>query len=139
MSDKKEKGEKNQIAVGMKGEFSLTVSDENTAESMGSGSLAVFATPAMLAAMEAAACNALGLEGGQTSVGTAVDISHVSATPRGMKVVATAEVTAVNGRAVEFSISAHDEKGLIGQGTHSRVLVDAGRFMKRAHDKISDK
>ncbi len=129
------KSEKHEITVGMKGEFSLTVSDEDTAKSLGSGSLAVFATPAMIAAMEAAACNALGLDGGLTSVGTAVNISHVSATPVGMKVMAEAVVTLVDGRRLEFSVSAHDERGLIGRGTHSRVIVDADRFMKKAYDK----
>ncbi|MGI5899293.1 MAG: thioesterase family protein [Christensenellales bacterium] len=135
MSVKNEKNEENQIRVGMKGEFSLTVSEENTAESLGSGSLPVFATPAMITAMEAAACNALGLEGGSTSVGTAVNISHVSATPLGMRVTAWAEVTAVNGRMVEFSVRAHDESGLIGSGAHSRVIVDADRFLKKVYEK----
>jgi predicted thioesterase len=123
------------IRIGTEGEYRLAVSGDNTAQAMKSGSLPVFATPAMVAAMEAAACAALSLPEGTTSVGTALNIRHVSPSPVGMGVAVRARVSAVSGRTVEFSVEAHDGAGLIGEGTHTRVIVDAARFMQKAAQK----
>ena len=104
---------------------------------MGSGDLDVLATPAMIAEMERAACTLLArfLEPGQTSVGTAMDVSHTSATPSGMAAEASAEIVAAEGRRVDFTVSARDAAGEIGRGTHSRVIVDAARFQQKTDAK----
>ena len=109
-----------------------------SAEVRGSGSLEVYATPAMVALMEKAACNALKgcLDEGQTTVGTLMNIEHLSATPIGMKVTATATVTAVDGRKICFSVEASDEKGLIGRGTHERFCVLSEKFMNKTNSKF---
>ena len=126
------------IEIGMEGRREAAVTEENTARAMGSGLAPVFATPAMVALMEGAAVAALapGLEEDQDSVGTHLDVSHLSATPVGMKVWAQAVVTAVEGRTVTFQVSAYDEKGLIGQGTHQRSLIPPARFLARAQAKL---
>jgi predicted thioesterase len=93
----------------------------------------VFATPCMVTIMENAALNAIRdyLEPGQSAVGTAVNIRHLAATPVGHQVTATAEVTKVDGRRIEFNVSACDEVEEIGAGTHERMLVDMARVNKR--------
>jgi predicted thioesterase len=104
---------------------------------MGSGDLQVYATPAMIALMEAAAVSAIGplLSEGQTSVGVALDIRHLAATPLGHQVRARAEVTEVDGRKVTFEVKAWDEEEIIGRGTHTRFVIDVQRFMERVHAK----
>ncbi len=126
------------IEIGMQGEAEASVRQEDTATHVGSGSLAVYATPCMAALMEAAACRALeaGLEAQETSVGTALELQHVSATPVGMKVWAQAQVTAVEGRTVCFAIRAFDEAGPIGTAVHKRVVVNAQRFTDKAYAKL---
>lgn len=111
-----------------------TVTQAQTAAQVGSGNVNVFATPMMIALMEGAAVGCLKpfLQDGQTSVGTAIATSHVAATPVGMSVFATAKVVAVDGKKIDFAVSASDERGVIGEGTHSRVLVDHQRFEQRA-------
>ena len=123
----------------IKGQATLTVCDGNTAKTMGSGSLEVLATPAMVALMEQASAqsDSLCLDEGQTTVGTAIQIQHLSATPVGMDVTAESELLQLDGRKLLFSVSAFDEKGLIGQGTHERFVVDAARFMTKAASKRS--
>ena len=115
------------------------VTPQLTANSMGSGSLAVFATPGMCALMEQAATMALQekLSDGQTSVGTALNIEHVSATPVGMAVYAKADLLEFNGKVAKFVIEAYDEAGLIGKGTHTRVVVNALRFMEKTEGKMA--
>lgn len=127
------------LQPGIKGQATLTVCDGNTAKTMGSGSLEVLATPAMVALMEQAAAQSVSLclEEGQTTVGTAMQIQHLSATPIGMHVTAESELLQIDGRKLLFSVSAFDEKGLIGQGTHERFVVDAARFMAKAASKRS--
>lgn len=121
------------ISIGTKGTAQMKVTPERLACAVGSGSLAVFATPMMTAVMEAAACNAIAaaLEGEETTVGTALDIQHTAATPQGMTVTAEAEVTAVNGRELTFRVTASDDAGEIGSGTHKRFVVYAGRFQEK--------
>lgn len=126
------------ISIGLRGEATVAVTDANTAAALGSGSLRVFGTPAMLALMEQAACNALAahLEPGQTSVGTHLDVSHEAATPVGLTVRAEAVVTAVDGRKIAFRVSAYDVRGPIGSGTHERCLVREDAFIERTYAKL---
>ena len=125
------------ITVGLKGSVKETVSTENTATKVGSGSLPVFATPMMVALMEKAACVALEghLDEGSTTVGTMLNIEHVAATPVGMAVTAESTVTAVDGRKVCFDVAAYDDAGLIGKGKHERFIVNAERFTAKTNAK----
>ncbi len=127
-----------EITVGMKGAAYTQVEREDTAMEVGSGSLLVYATPCMVALMEGAACNALeqALPEDMTTVGTALNIEHVSATPVGLEVHAEAVVTAVEGKVISFEISAYDEAGPIGKGTHKRVMVNAQKFLDRTYGKV---
>jgi fluoroacetyl-CoA thioesterase len=97
----------------------------------------VFSTPVMVMVMENAALNAIKayLDPGESAVGTRVDIKHLAATPVGMHVTGEAEVTHVDGRRIEFNVSARDEKELIGEGTHERMIVDVARLAKRLEAK----
>ncbi|MCI8422405.1 MAG: thioesterase family protein [Lawsonibacter sp.] len=126
------------ILVGMKGRAELDVTQEYTAQAAGSGTLPVFATPWMCALMEKAAWTAIApaLANGDSSVGTSLNITHISATPVGLKVWAESEVTLVDGRRVEFRVSAYDEKGLIGEGAHTRMVVSDKRFLNKAEQKL---
>ena len=125
------------VSAGMKGQAEALVTEELSAQAAGSGTLPVFATPWMCALMEKAAWTAIApeLKDGESSVGTSLSISHLSATPIGLKVRAECEVTAVDGRKVEFHVAAYDEKGLIGEGTHQRVIIQDSRFLERANRK----
>lgn len=111
----------------------MRVVAETTADYIGSGDLAVLATPAMCALMEGAAMMAVAphLEVGQTTVGTALNIEHLRATPVGGVVSATAKLVKVEGRALHFEVEACDEKGPVGKGTHTRFVVDRERFMAK--------
>lgn len=125
------------IVIGMKGEAFTTVEREDTAYEVGSGDLLVYATPCMVALMEGAACEAISpLPEGKTSVGTQLSVEHKSATPVGLEVRAEAEVTAVDGNTVTFHIAAYDEAGLIGEGTHKRVIVSSQRFLDKTYSKL---
>ena len=126
------------VTVGMSGRAQARVSRENTALAAGSGTLPVFATPWMCALMEQAAWTAIApaLEEGESSVGTKLDISHLSATPVGMEVRAESQVTLVDGKRIEFHVAAYDEKGLIGQGTHERFIIRDERFLAKAQKKL---
>ena len=127
-----------EITVGMKGEVSTLVEREDTAKEVGSGDLLVYATPCMVALMEGAACEAIAdaLSDTQTTVGTGLSIEHLSATPVGLEVRAVAEVTAVEGKVITFSLTAFDEAGEIGKGTHKRVLVNSQKFLEKAYNKL---
>ena len=127
-----------EITVGMKGEVSTMVEREDTAKEVGSGDLLVYATPCMVALMEGAACEAIAdaLPDTQTTVGTALAIEHISATPVGLEVRAEAVVTAVEGKVITFEVSAFDEAGEIGRGTHKRVIVNSQKFLEKAYNKL---
>lgn len=127
-----------EIILGMKGQASTLVEREDTAREVGSGDLLVYATPCMVALMEGAACDAIAdcLADGQTTVGTALSIEHLSATPVGLEVQAEAVVTAVEGKVITFEVRAFDETGEIGKGTHKRVLVSSQRFLDKAYSKL---
>ena len=126
------------IVIGMKGQAFAQVDREDTAKEVGSGALMVYATPCMAALMEGAACEAIAPALGETetTVGTVLNLEHLSATPVGMEVRAEAEVTAVEGKAVTFSIQAFDEAGLIGRGTHKRVVVSSQKFLDKTYSKL---
>ena len=126
------------IEIGAKGTASTLVEREDTAQEVGSGSLLVYATPCMVALMEGAACEAIAsfLPEDKTSVGTQMNISHLSATPVGMEVHAEAEVTEVDGSKITFKVSAYDEAGLIGEGTHQRFVVSTQRFLDKTYGKL---
>ena len=125
------------LQPGIKAEKSLTVTDANTAKTMGSGTLDVFATPAMVALIEQTAYTSIEseLEPGWGSVGTSLNIQHLSATPVGMTVTATTELVEVDRRRLVFHAEVYDEKGLVGKGTHDRFLVENEKFQAKADAK----
>lgn len=106
---------------------------DNTALTLGSGDMEVFATPAMIALMENAAMNAVveHLDAGATTVGTMMKSSHIKASPMGAEITAEAELVAVEGRRLTFVVKAWDEKGVIGEGEHERFIVDKTRFLAK--------
>lgn len=125
------------IETGLRGHAERLVTAELTAEAAGSGAQKVFATPFMIALMESAALNSLApyLEEGQSSVGTKICVSHISATPVGMNVRAESVVTEVDRRRIVFSVKAFDDAGLIGEGGHERFIIDVEKFMAKAASK----
>lgn len=126
-----------EIMIGTKNTSEVTVTKELSALSAGSGELLVYATPMMVALMENSAANCIKsfLNDGETTVGTYVEVSHTSATPLGMKVTATSEVVAVNGREIEFIIEASDERGIIGNAKHKRFVVNSEKFQQKTNSK----
>jgi len=129
------------IKPGLIAEENDTVTDKNTAISLGSGGLAVFATPAMIALMEKAALNAIApcLPPGWSTVGTEVHIKHTAPTPVGMKVCTKAELLSIDGRNLYFKVEAFDETGIIGEGTHNRFIIDEKKFMAKTESKKEPK
>ena len=126
------------LEVGVRGRADDIVTENNTAAAAGSGGLQVFGTPYMVALMEKAAWASIAphLAEGESTVGTKVNISHLSATPVGMKVWAESEITLVDGKRIELNIAAYDEKGLIGEGTHERFIVTDERFLAKTARKL---
>ena len=127
-----------ELTKGIVGTKELTVTKDKTAAAVGSGLLDVFATPQMIALMEATASESVApyLDEGSTSVGTLVNVSHVAATPVGMKVRCESELTEVDGRKLTFTVKAFDECGLIGEGTHERFVVFSEKFMAKTNAKL---
>ena len=127
-----------EITVGLKAEVATLVETADTALEVGSGSLRVYATPCMAALMEGAACEALEgcLPEEKTTVGCELNLKHLAATPVGMEVRAEAEVTAVEGNIITFRITAYDEAGKIGEGTHKRALINAPKFLEKTYNKL---
>jgi len=125
------------IELGIRGTAETVVAFENTAAAVGSGLVPVFSTPSMIALMENSAVNALAshLPDGKGSVGTFVNVTHEAATPIGMKVWAQCELSAADGRALTFSVTAYDEHGVIGRGTHGRFLIDVESFLSKVKKK----
>lgn len=128
---------------GIKGHQEITVEEKDLAIHVGSGTVHVLATPMMIANMEytsAASVEEL-LGEGKTTVGVKVDVSHVAATPKGMKVTFDAELLEIsaNGKTLTFHVEAHDECGLIGEGTHQRAVVDRVRFDEKTQAKLENK
>lgn len=129
-----------EISNGAKGTAELTVTEKDLAVNVGSGSLEVFATPTMIMLMEKSACRCIesALESDETTVGTEINVKHLSADPLGMNIRAEAELTAVNGRELCFDVKAFDEKGLIGEGTHKRFVVYGEKFTAKTKAKLKD-
>jgi fluoroacetyl-CoA thioesterase len=128
------------IRPGLIGWASLTVGPEHTAPRVGSGRIAVLATPVMINVIEAAALAAVEhlLPDAHQSLGIHLDVRHFAATPVGLEVTATAEVTDVEGRTISFRVEARDEHEVIGDGTHQRVVVNVDRFDVRVQRKVRD-
>lgn len=121
------------LEKGLSQSVRIVVTPENTALYIGSGDLEVFATPAMLAAMENAAmlATALALPEGSTTVGAEISASHIKPSRIGATVTATAVLTEIDGRKLTFTVGAADDEGVIGEGTHIRYIVDRERFMAK--------
>ncbi len=121
------------INPGLSADLSFTVTDQDTAHSLGSGELAVLGTPRLLAWCEATTCAALAVElrEGETSVGTRVTLEHLAPSPVGREVAVTASVAHVDGRLVRFAVAATDAGKLVGSGEVTRVVVDTERFLAR--------
>jgi predicted thioesterase len=128
-----------QLPSGLTGTAELVVGEQHTAPRVGSGRIRVLATPVMINLFEAAALDAVErrLPAGHQSLGTVLDIRHIAATPVGMRVTASAVVEKIEGRTVFFRVEAHDERELIGDGRHERVVVNVARFDERVQRKLS--
>jgi fluoroacetyl-CoA thioesterase len=125
------------LEPGLNAKVEVSVSEAETAAHLGSGTVAVYATPAMVALMENAAVRALEghLPPGQTTVGGRIDVRHLAATPVGMQVRAQAKLVEIQGRKLSFRIQAWDEVEQIGEADHIRFIVDESSFMERARGK----
>ena len=129
------------IKIGMTHTVEKTVTPDMTAKAVGSGGLEVFGTPYMLGLMECAAmwCVQNELPEGKGTVGVNISSSHLAPTPVGMKVTATVEVTDIsaNGKMITFKVTASDAEGLIGEGTHTRAVIDNARFLQKCNEKLA--
>ncbi len=125
------------IELGIKGRQEEIVTEELTASHIGSGAVRVFATPMMIALMERTCRLSVKpyLEEGQETVGIRVDVSHVSSTPVGLKVWCESEVIEIDRRRIVFKVTAYDERGLIGEGTHERFIIDVAKFQAKTEEK----
>ena len=127
------------LRPGLRGQAELVVGEEHTAPRVGSGRVRVLATPVMINLIEAAALEAVEglLPPGHQSLGTVLNVRHIAATPVGMRVTAMAEVLEVEGRTIRFRVEARDERELIGDGTHERVVVNVAKFDQRVQRKLA--
>ncbi len=125
------------METGITGRQTITVTEDKTAAVMGSGELAVFATPAMIALMENTASKSVAdaLEPGQGTVGTLIDVKHVAATPVGMEVTCETKLVEVDRKRLVFEVKAYDAAGVIGEGVHERFIIDNEKFMAKAEAK----
>ena len=127
------------LETGIRGEQSVLVTAANTAKTMGSGTLDVFATPALVALAEKtcwmSVADALGE--GNGSVGTKLELEHTAPTPVGMKVTAESELIEIDRRRLVFAVKAYDETGLIGEGKHERFIVDMDKFTAKSEAKMA--
>lgn len=125
------------LSTGIEGRRTVEVTDSNTAAALGSGTLPVFATPAMIALIEATASESVApfLEEGSSTVGTHLDVAHSAATPVGMSVTCVTELVEIDRRRLVFRVSVSDAKGEVGSGTHERFVVDNSKFMSKAEAK----
>ncbi|MGH8665312.1 MAG: thioesterase family protein [Burkholderiales bacterium] len=128
------------LKIGLTGSAELVVAEAHTAPHVGSGKVHVLATPVMVNLMEAAALAAAErhLAPGHQSLGTHLDVRHIAATPVGMRVGAQAELIGIDGRHLRFKVEARDERELIGDGTHVRVIVNVARFDSRVQAKLDN-
>ena len=128
-----------ELKAGIKGEAAVAVTESNTAASMGSGLMAVFATPSMIALMEQAAFTSVApaLEEGCGTVGTLMNVKHLAASPVGAHIRAEAQLTQVDGRRLVFHVAAYDDAGLIGEGEHERFIIQNEKFLAKANAKLA--
>ena len=126
------------LETGIKGTRTVTVNEENTAKAMGSGTLDVFATPALIALMEETCWRSVAneLEEGSGTVGTLLEIKHTAPTPVGMKVTCESTLTEVDGRRLVFEVIARDAKGVVGEGKHERFVVQNEKFQVKANARL---
>lgn len=126
------------MEIGSTGKFKVKVTNDNTADAVLSGTLKVFSTPMMIAAMEAASVDAIKdfLDNDSSSVGTKINIEHISASPVGMNITAESTLREIDGRRLVFDVKAYDDKGIIGTGIHERVIVNSAKFMDKANKKL---
>ncbi len=127
------------LKEGMVGQVETIVSEKNTAMAFASGGVEVFATPMMIGMMEKASLSAVDsfLPEGYATVGTQVNVSHISATPLGMKVWAKAELIKFKGKALTFKVEAFDEVEKIGEGTHDRFIISLEKFIEKTNGKLN--
>lgn len=125
------------LKTGITGEMNEIVNQANTAATMKSGTLQVYATPAMIALMEQTAYTSVQdeLEEGQGTVGTRMEVSHISSTPLGMEVTAKSKLVSIDRRKLVFEVEAFDERGKIGEGIHERFIVDNKSFQEKTDNK----
>ena len=126
------------LETGIKGTRTVTVNEDNTAKAMGSGTLDVFATPALIALMEETCWRSVAneLEEGSGTVGTLLEIKHTAPTPVGMKVTCESTLTEVDGRRLVFEVIARDAKGVVGEGKHERFVVQNEKFQVKANARL---
>ncbi len=126
------------MEIGLKGQQTLSVTEEKTAEAMGSGGIRVFATPVMIALMEKTAYESVQplLEPGFSTVGTKLEVDHVSATPVGATITCNSELIEIDRKRLVFKVEAFDDAGLIGQGIHERFIIEVDKFMSKAESKM---
>ena len=129
-----------ELTLGMSGEVSRVVTDQDTAARLGSGLVEAYSTPSMVALMEGASVAAIQphLREGQTSVGIEVAIKHLAPTPVGMRVRARASLSDIDGGRLKFEVEAWDDKEKIGEGYHIRAMIDAARFNQRLKQKTQN-
>ncbi len=126
------------MEIGIKGSKTIIVTEEMTAEKIGSGMLPVYASPCMMAEMENVASLSVQneLEEGSGTVGIKMNVDHVSATPVGMQVRIETELTEIDRKRLVFKVEAYDEAGLIGQGLHERFIIQNEKFLAKAESKL---
>lgn len=125
------------LETGIKGTKTVTVNEDNTAKTMGSGTLDVFATPALIALMEETCWRSVAdkLDEGCGTVGTRLEVSHTAPTPVGMEVTCESTLTEVDGRRLVFEVTARDAKGVVGEGRHERFVIQNDKFQAKANAK----
>ena len=126
------------LSVGIRGNLERTVTEDLTAEALGSGLLPVFATPAAVALAEETAWRSVAgeLEEGQGTVGTLMELAHIAATPLGMKVRCETELVEVDRRKLVFTVKVYDEKEKVADGRHERFIIDNAKFLSKAEGKL---
>lgn len=127
-----------EIKPGIKGEKSVAVTIDNTALAVGSGTLRVFSTPAMIALCEGCCAESVEsfLGAGVTTVGTKVDVEHIAPSPEGAPILCRSKLVAVDGRKLDFEVEVYDNLRMIGKGTHARYIVDADKFTAKAYENV---
>lgn len=125
------------LETGIKGTKTVTVNEDNTAKTMGSGTLDVFATPALIALMEETCWRSVAdkLDEGCGTVGTRLEVNHTAPTPVGMEVTCESTLTEVDGRRLVFEVTVRDAKGVVGEGRHERFVIQNDKFQAKANAK----